>query len=128
MFFCLLSHIKCCCTFYLYASDFIVAPFFISLVNLFPTMTDIIKIMVDNRAQWDSLHNVVIGTRHPGDKEKLDEELGRWERRSNGFTGTVAPFLIANNASETKDDLVAMQNKRRKSVTILETIVEKSKV
>jgi hypothetical protein len=103
--------------------DFIVAPFFISLVSLFPDMSSIVRIMANNRDQWDAIHNTMISNKYERDADKLEEELGRWDRRTKGFGGTVEPFL--KDASE-GDALAEQISRRKKSTTILEALVEKS--
>ena len=81
--------------------------------------------MVDNRNKWNTLHNVMIENKYLADTDKKEEELGRWDRRTKGFSGTVAPFLHEKKEGVKNSEEIQIKTRRRSSA-MLEALVEKS--
>jgi len=80
--------------------DFIVSPFFLCLIDLFPSLDYVLDIMAKNRQEWHDREVRKIMAKQTDDEEK-EKEVGKWAGRMAGFLTT---YESAKQLAEKKKD------------------------
>lgn len=68
-------------------ADFIVAPFFISLTSIIPSLSDACIQLEENRSQW---HSFLVKRMSASPSASTEETIGKWEKRKSTFAATVS--------------------------------------
>ena len=101
--------------------DFVVAPIYVSLSELLPSMTEGCSCLRANRQRWGAILQKNISQSSMSD-EKRREEDWRWKRRMESFDQILMPS-VNNDNNATTAHCAGFNSARRSSLRVIYTIL-----